>query len=224
MAAKPSERGYALAEVVLATAIAGAVATYALSENAKNRRAVDARNVGEYMAAFQAAAVSYAVDNNSAILAAAADGTGASTACVGNYVNASTFETLNNATLHTCAVDVSWLINKGYLPASFRTTNKLGQAPAAIFRRVYNGATATQNLELLVVAASQIGTVAYATSQQMPVVQDAYSAANVLGTNMGVVAADANLPGCQWDASTASNRYACGTQNAWKARLSDFVN
>jgi hypothetical protein len=176
------------------------------------------------MAAFQAAAVSYAVDFNAAILGAAADGTGASTTCVGNYVNAMTFETLNNTTLHTCAVDVSWLINKGYLPSSFRTTNKLGQAPAAVYRRVYNGATATTNLELLVLAASQIGTVAYASSKQFSVVQDAYAAANVLGTNMGVVAADASLAGCQWDSSTATNRYACGTQNSWKVRLSDFVN
>ena len=217
-------RGGALAEVILATAIIATVGVISVDQAGKSRRAVDARNIGEYMAAFQSAAVSYAIDNNAAILAAAADGTGAATACVGNYVNVSTFDTLNNATKHTCAVDVSWLIFKGYLPASFAKTNNLGQAPAAIYRRVYSGATPTANMELVVLAASGIGATTYATSKSFNNIQDAFSAAKLLGTNMGVVPADANLTGCVWDASVATNRYACGTQGSWKVTLSDFIN
>ncbi|MEJ6002724.1 hypothetical protein [Paucibacter soli] len=213
-----------MVEVVLATFVIGAVGVIWADQSSKNNKAVDARNVGEYMAAFQSAAVSYATENNAAILAAAADGTGAATACVGNYVNGTTFDTLNNATKHTCAVDVSWLIFKGYLPPSFKTTNKLGQAPAAVYRRVYNGATATPNLELIVVAASGVGTATYAKSKSFTNMQEAYAAANLLGTNMGVVPADANLAGCVWDPAVATNRYACGTQGAWNVKLSDFVN
>ncbi|MFK4705760.1 hypothetical protein ABIC83_002599 [Roseateles asaccharophilus] len=224
MAAKNKQRGAAMAEVILATAVIAVVGGIWANEAMRNRRLVEARNIGEYMAAFQSAAVSYATDNNAAVLAAAADGTGAAATCVGNYVNATTFETLNNTTKHTCAVDVSWLIQKGYLPASFKTTNALFQAPAAVYRRVYNGATATANLEMIVVAASGIGTATYTKSKSFTNMNEAFGAANVLGTNMGVVPADANLPGCVWDASVATNRYACGTQGAWNVKLSDFVN
>lgn len=224
MAAKNRVRGGSLVEAVLALSLVTAVGALTFGPALKAKRATDARNVGEYMAAFQAAAVSYGMDNNAAILGAAADGTGASTTCVGNYVNSTTFDTLNNTTKKTCAVDASWLVFKGYLPASFKVTNPLGQAPVAIFRRVYSGATPTSNLEMFLASASAVGTKTYTNVRSMPDMQEAFSAANGLGTNMGVVPADTNMPGCVWDPATATNRFACGTQGAWKVNISDFVN
>ena len=212
--------------MILATALIGALGVVALDSAGRNRRAVDARNIGEYMASFQSAALNYVADvnNNPAIIAAAKDGTGAAAVCVGNYVNSGTFDTLNNVTKKTCAVDASWLIFKGFLPPSFKLTNSLGQAPVAVYRLVYISGVPTTNIERFVAGDSAVGTKTYPTARGFTLTQDAFTAANLMGTSMGVVPDNAATPGCVWDPSVATNRDACGTQGAWKVRLSDFIN
>lgn len=210
--------------MILAAAVSAMVGVMYLEHTVRSGRGIEARNVAEYMASFQAAALSYANEKADGILLAATDGTAASTYCVVNYVNAGSFGTFNDTTKRTCGIDVSGLIQQGFLPATFARTNKLGQAPLAVFKRVYNGATATGNMELIVLSTSKIDTVSYASARSFARDQDAFAAANAMGTNMGVVPSGSSTTGCVWNAATPGASNACGTQGAWKITLSDFIN
>ncbi len=218
------QRGGMLLEVILAAAVSAMVGVMYLENSVRSTRGIEARNIAEYTASFQAAALSYAGEKGDSILAAATDGTNASTYCVVNYVNAGSFGTFNDTTKHTCGVDVSGLVQQGFLPATFAKTNKLGQAPLAVFRRVYVGATPTGNMEMVVLATSKIDTVSYANARSFTKDQDAFTAANTMGTNMGVVPSGTATAGCVWNAGAPGSSNACGTQGAWKITLSDFIN
>lgn len=218
------QRGVSMTEAMLATTlttIAAAGAGYVLLQNTSD---VTAKAVAEHALSFQSAALNYAQKRRSEILAAAGDGTGAGNQCVVNYVSPAASEVANNTTKHTCAVDASYLKQVGELPASFKNTNAYGQAPVAVFKRVYNGATPTDNLELAIFNASKIGSVVYPSSQAAPNSTSLQRAMVSMGGTGGIVMADNLNATCPNDPALATNRFACGTQGGWRVKLDDFVN
>lgn len=218
------QRGISMTEAMLATALTTIAATGAGVVMLQNNSDVTAKAVADYALSFQSAALNYAQKRRSEILAAASDGTGAGDQCVVNYVSPAASEVANNTAKKTCAVDASYLKAVGELPPSFSTTNAFGQAPVAVFRRVFTGGTPTDNLELLIVNASVVGAKTYSASHSAPNQRALFRAMASMGASGGVVMGENVNPTCPYDSSDPSNRFACGTQGAWKAKLEDFLN
>lgn len=221
-----TQGGAMMAELMLAMLLVVAISAYMMREQLDTARTIEATNVASGMEEVQAAAREYIATNYSAILAAADDGTSASTLCV---VNASPTTgtggtTANNTTKNTCAFDVDWLKYKGFLNAAFKNTNAAGAKWAVIARRVYSGVNPTDNLEVIVVPASSLNGVAVSPAPSTNIKIDSFEKAAVLaGTEAGVVPDKVGHP-CGWHATDNAQRYVCGVQGAWKAKLSDFVN
>lgn len=226
MLLKKTQRGAMMAELMLAMLVVVSISAYMMREQMETVRTVEATNVASGMESVRAAASEYILANYGAILAAAGDGTGASTVCVvnANPTTGAGGTAANNTAKHTCAFDVDWLKYKGHLSASFKSTNSAGAKWAVIARRVYDGATPTDKLEVLIVPASSLNGVAVSPVPSTNVKIDSFEKAAVLaGTTAGVVPDKVGHP-CGWHASDNAQRYVCGVQGAWKAKLSDFVN
>lgn len=221
------QRGFMMVEVLLGVFVVMAISAWMMREQLSMARTIDASNMASGMAEVRAAAQEYINANYTEILAAADAGTSASSYCV---VNASATTgaggtAANNTTKNTCAFDVNWLKYKGYLAAAFKATNAAGAKWAVIAKRVYDAsANPTDNLEVLVVPASSLNGVAVSPVPSTNIKIDSFEKAAVLaGTAAGVVPDAVGHP-CGWHASDNTQRYVCGVQGAWKAKLSDFVN
>lgn len=220
-----AQNGAMLAEVMLGMMILVAITAYMTREQIVMVRTVDASNVASGMKTVQAAAKSYIEINYNAILAAAHDGTGANTLCV---VNASPTtgtggSAANNTTKHTCAFDVNWLKYKGFLNASFKNTTSNNSKWAVVVRRVYDGGTPTSNMDMLVVPASSLNGVSVGSTTKAIKIGSYEKAATLAGTAAGIIPDAVGHP-CGWHATDNAQRYVCGVQGAWKAKLSDFLN
>jgi len=214
-----SQRGIGLAETLISMGIAAAMLVGVARIVAQGQRDLRAKNVAEQQAAFTTAAAQYFVANRAAIIAAAGDGTGAATYCVlgASPTTGTGGTTANNTTKHTCAFDVDWLKWSKAIPSSFRTTNVYGQKWTAIVRRIYDGATATNDAEMLIVAARNGGAERAVTD-----VRELATAAALVGGNGGYIP-DSDKVACKWVPGTSTYE-ACGTQGGWKANVADFVN
>lgn len=216
-------KGFILVELMLAMIILVGWMTYAMQQKSQVSRDTDAINVAKSMEHVKTASYNYILANGAGIKAATNDGTNAGDYCVGNNASDGTGgETLNNTTLHTCAFDVNWLKFKGFMDASAQPINTLDQQWVVIVRQIFDGATATGNLEMLVVPASTVGSTSVTPDGRPWRGGSLEQAASFIGTEAGVVPNDSTHP-CGWGVGNA-NRYICGTQGAWRVRLSDFVN
>jgi hypothetical protein len=228
------QRGWALMEVALATAILIPLGLWALqSQVAEFERARGLANA-ERTQDFTTLALKYYEANQAQLLTAMADGTGAATLCrLGVNPAATQPETTgiqaNNPTKHTCAIDASVLRWKGIAPANFPDLNVRNQRMVAVFRRIYDTstapATATDNVELVHLPASgATGLAGYAPNASGatgidPVVRDA----KPLGASGGIIA-DGDRVVCRWMDANPAQREMCGSQGGWKVNLADFVD
>lgn len=218
-ACRQAVAGIALVETILGLAIATAMLVGVAKIVAQGQRDIRAKNVAEQQTSFTTAAAQYFAGNKAAILSAAADGTGAVDVCVLNAdpVTGAGGTAANSVVKHTCAFDVAWLKWKRALPPSFSATNVHNQKWTAIVRRVYDGTTAKDDAEMLIVAAKNGG-----AERSVADVRELVAGAALVGGNGGYIP-DSDKVVCKWQPATSTYQ-ACGTQGGWKANVADFVN
>lgn len=214
------QRGISLLEVMLGLSVVMLVGAYMMRDSGKAIADIDAKNYAMSMQQLYAAASNYAIANQPGIIAATG-GTSPALYCMVNVnpANGTGGSAAYNTTKKTCAVDVTWLQWKGYLPTSFPQTTTEGSRWAVIYRLV-----GTTTLEGIVVAANSVGTVNVTPTQNLANRGDALEkAAELVGPVAGIAPKDTNQP-CPWHATDNNQRYICGTQGAWRVKLGDFVN
>ncbi len=213
------QRGMALAETVLAIAVGAAMLMGIAHVMRQGQSDLRARTLAEQQQAFMNAAGNFYLANSAKMLAAMADGTEAADWCVVGADPATGVggTVSSDATLRTCALDADWLKWKQAIPAGFKSVNAHNQRWVAIFKRVYEGATPTDAVEMLVVGANDEG-----NANSVRDMRELQSAANLVGGAGGYVP-DTDRVVCTYSAD--ENTYeACGTQGGWKVDLRNFVN
>ena len=222
---RKGQLGVGMVDVMMAMAIGTMLAVAYLKYAATTRQGIAAKNYGEEMQSVYAAGANYASTNQTAILAATVDGTGASSYCMVNVSSTGTGGTAAYSTAtHTCAIDVTWLKYQGLLPPSFSPLTPEGSAWAVIYKQDYNGSTPTGAIEMLVVPATQVGAITFTPYVQLANQGAALdNAAALMGSNAGVVPANANQP-CPWNATDSTQQFICGTSGGWRVKVSDFTN
>lgn len=212
-------RGVALMETALALAVGVAVMLGVARMIQQTTSDLRARTLAEQQQAFMSSAGNFYLANAEKMLSAMADGTDASSYCVVG-ANPGTGEggtVSNDTTLKTCALDADWLKWKQAIHAEFKSVNPHHQRWVAIFKRVYEGTTSTDAVEMLVVGANVDGA---ATS--VSDLRELQSVAELVGGAGGYVP-EKDVVVCNYN--VPSNTYeACGTQGGWKVDLKKFVN
>lgn len=211
--------GFALMETTLALAVGAAVMLGVVRMLQQTNSDLRARTLAEQQQAFMNAAGNFYLANAEKMLAAMADGTDATSYCVvGANAGTGVGGTVSNDTnLKTCALDADWLKWKQAIPAGFKSVNPHNQRWVAIFKRVYEGAVATDAVEMLVVGAN-VGGIATTVTD----LRELQSAAELVGGAGGYVP-DKDRVVCKYSAP-ANTFEACGTQGGWKVDLKKFVN
>lgn len=228
------QRGFSMLEMMLVAVLMLSLMTFMASKQASTTHDVKAQNVTDNMEEILQAAGKYVEANYDAILNATATGTDAANWCRFMTDSGTTWATANNTTKHTCAFDAAWLKQGGFLSKDARETNTMGQKWVSIVRQTTDsGGAVTGNLEILVVGAQKVGSGSTSTTSANakpanPInIESLEKAVVMAGDSAGIVPQETpsgvTAP-CQWDTSNATNRYVCGAQGAWKARLSEFVN
>lgn len=218
-AASRPTRGFGMVETMLGIAVATVVLAGMATVLADGQRELRAKNVAEQHTAFMTAAGNFFLANKPAMLKAMEDGTGANDYCVvgANPATGVGGTTANSTALHTCALDVDWLKWKQAIPSNFRASNVHNQRLVAIFKRVYDGATATDAAEMLAVGADVGG-----AANSVQSLRELQAGAELMGGSGGYVP-DKDRVVCTYD--TGSSTYqACGTQGGWQVDLKQFVS
>lgn len=224
-------RGYALAELLLATVIIGYVTVYqvlpAIREQQRDTRATA---VADSQVSFQQLATTYFYANESALRSAMNDGTSAGTYCrLGvDYAAADPSITglqVNSTTNHTCAIDMALLKWKGIAPTTMLEVNPWGQRWVAIYKMGTSAASVSlQTVEMLSLGVVNVtGITDYAPGGNAQTETELLlRAATKVGASGGYVPnGDVGL--C--DYTLATSKYeACSSQGQWKVDVSTFVN
>jgi type II secretory pathway pseudopilin PulG len=221
--------GWVMYELLLATVITGALTVAALGQLAEYQKEVRATAMAESQSSFQQLAVEYYIANQTGLAAAMTDGTGAGTYCrLGVNPAAADPSTTgiqaNNATKHTCAIDMALLKWKGMAPSTMIETNAYQQKWVAIFKQGTIVAPATTaNVEMLTLGVATVtGIASYAPNAWFePDVDRLMRVARKMGATGGYVP-DGDKGVCVYDGT--SNFQACGLQGGWKVDVSTFVN
>lgn len=219
-----AQRGFTLLEVLLSLGIAAGLLLYYMQYQAKAASQLKSNQLASSLQDAQKQFTQYLLANRTALTSAMTDGTGASSLCVINAnVSTGAGTTANNTTLHTCAVDFTYLKYLKAVPANYGDSNVLGQRWTAIYRLVYadfdNNAgtpdTTDGSIEMLVVGA-QSGL----PNQRSGDASTVALAANLAGYNAGFI------PTSQWGNCTYNStaKTACSSSGGWKADLSKFLN
>jgi type II secretory pathway pseudopilin PulG len=212
-------RGWVMTEMLLGVTVLSLSLALASWMFANNSQDMAAKGLAEQNALFTQAASNYYLNNSSAMITAMTSGTGAASYCViGASPTAGTGGTTSNdTTLHTCALDAAWLKYNGALAQSFNGAATTGSNWTAIFHLIYNGASPTTNVEMLVVQARNGATF----DTPLPVARLGF-AAQVAGGNGGLI------PGIDagWctDKKATTTYQACGGGGTWKVDLSTFIS
>lgn len=219
-----NQRGLALTEIMLGTAIVALLAYTAAPLLVSSLDDRQSKATADDFGIFQEAAAAHFKANRSAYESAMQDGTGATNLCkIGvNPINGSGGLQANNTTLHTCAVDASMLRFLQALPTQVQSNNRYGEQWVAIFKQVYTTVAPIQptgGVEMLVVSAKVTGTPSVVTPDKRRFSQ-AVNAADFTGGNGGFIP-DANRSTCVVS-RTASIYEACG--NGWKVNLANFIS
>lgn len=224
-------------EIMIGTALLGAVLASAMLMNKQSESQVAGRNKADALASFQQLATQY-FNNNRTDIEAAMGGDAAKQALVcriNEAADGSTATTAANSTKRTCAFDASHLVAAKLWPAGLSPNLPSNQMPVsgvnggryvAIARQIMNGATPTGADEILIVLAPldasnnvmTTGTVAFSGTK------DAFSdeqkaSLNALGGTGGFIPPGTDYGPCQYNGTT---KQACG--NGWSVTLSNFIN
>lgn len=214
-----SVQGWALGEMILATLIIGGVFAMSMKMTIDYQADTAARTQGESSTLFADAAQKYFVNNQDAMRSAMADGTGASDYCmVGADATTGAGGTVSNdTTLHTCALDVSWLKYKGAIAAGFSERSGRASRWVAIFRRIYVAGSPTDDVEMLVVMARDGATF------EPPAPPSTLAVAAEAGGASGGYVPGKDMGTCV-DKKSTTTYQACGTGSGWKVDLSSFIS
>jgi type II secretory pathway pseudopilin PulG len=213
------QAGFGMAELMVATAIAGSVIAFAIALTSRAKSDQVAHVVADDFTSFQNAAAQYFSANRTAMTAAMTGGTNASNFCQVNVASSGAGTLVNSVTLHTCAMDASQLKYANALPPGVASTNAYGQKWVAIFRAIYDsaGTTPTGSVDMLTVAVDDNAPTSGVDKRRWDQVTEAAATA---GGNMGVIP-DGNRGSCKAERSTNTFK-ACG--NGWSVDLSQFIN
>jgi type II secretory pathway pseudopilin PulG len=215
------QRGLALADILLATAVMSMIIAAAMPLLARQGDELTAKAIADDLRLFRTGAEEHLKSNRAAYEAAMADGTGAGQLCrIGvNPVDGSGGVQANSTTLHTCAVDGTQLAFLQALPPGIRQRNAYGESWVAIHRLVDGAGSPSAGVETLFVSAA-VASGGAAVPLDPQRWQIARSAAMQLERGGG------GIP--DTDRSTCIARRAVTTYQAcgdgWKANLSQFVN
>lgn len=221
---KSRQRGLALTEIMLGTAIVALLAYTAAPLLVRSLDDRSSKATADDFGIFQEAAAAHFKANRSAYESAMKDGTGAANLCkVGvNPTDGSGGLQANNTTLHTCAIDATMLRFLQALPIQVHANNRYGEQWVAIFKQVYTTVAPIQptgGVEMLVVSAQVTGTPSVVAPDPRRF-SEAVNAADFTGGNGGFIP-DADRSTCVVS-KTASIYQACG--NGWKVNLADFIS
>lgn len=212
-------KGFALVELLLASIVFGVIITMVVGMQAEQQRDVGAMQVASKAEGVAAAARAYYEANSTAMLAAMADGTGASSHCMvkANPMDGTGGTVTNDVALHTCALDVAWLQWKKALPMGFDAKSGRGSRWVAVFKSIYSGTTQTGDVEMLLVMARDGATFdAPLAGAQLS------KGANTSGSGGGYIPAS-DMSVCTAKRATTTYQ-ACGAGGAWKVDLSNFIS
>lgn len=215
--------GFGLVEILLALAIGSLLFLFNAQIQQQSNKDLKSKEMAESMQTFTDNATQYLLANRADLIQAMTDGTGAASWCV---INANTSTgvgtTAVNTTLHTCAVDVTFMKFKKVVPSNYRETNSLNQRWTAIYRLIYedydnNAGTAPDSngsVEMLVVGATNGG------KEKTGDVNDTVLTATIAGFNGGYI------PNGQWGACqyNGTAKRACAAGGGWNADLSKFLD
>lgn len=226
---RSAQHGFSMLETMLVVILMMGVMTFMVSKQAATNQDIKAQNVADNMQEILGAANKYVLANYGVIVNATGTGTGAADWCRFK-TNSGTWGTANSTSKNTCAFDAAWLKEGGYLSQEAKEVNTLAQRWVAIARQTRNASNdLTGNIELLVVGAQQIGSggsVATAAPVSSIDLASLEKAVVMAGAEAGIVpetTPSGVTPHCQWHATDATQRYVCGAQGAWKAKVSDFA-
>jgi type II secretory pathway pseudopilin PulG len=219
--APPQQLGFALADLLLAVAAMGLILAAAMPLLARQGDELAAKSIADDLRMFRLGAEEHFRSNRAAYEAAMADGTGAAQLCrLGvNPVDGTGGAQANSTTLHTCAVDGTWLAYLKALPPELRPRNAYGESWVAIHRLVNADGSPSAGVETLFVSAAVAsgGGAVPADPQRW---QIARSAATQLERGGGAIP-DTDRSTCIARRVVATYQ-ACG--DGWKADLSQFIN
>lgn len=217
------QRGFSMIEAILSVVILSAIVLFFTQTQVQTNRELQSKQTAEAMENFTEIASQYLLQNRAAMLDALKTGAGANTLCVINAdPSTGVGTTAFNTTLHTCAVDVSFLKFKKVVPLSYKETNHLKQKWTAIYRLVYadydnNAATAPTeqgSVEMLVIGARNGG------EERAASADDALLTASITGYTGGYVP-NGTWGGCSY---SGTDKRACGISGDWEANLAEFLN
>lgn len=217
------EKGLSMIEVVLTLVVVTALFLVFLKAQQQTTTELSAKRTAEAMQDVADNFTEYLLGNRDDLIAAMTDGTGAAGLCVINANPVSGSGTVaQNSTLHTCAVDISFLKFKKVVPPNFGEVNNLKQRWTAIYRLVYedydnNPSTPDEtegSVEMLIVGAKNGGLEESATAEEALLV------ASIAGYNGGYIP-DGQWGPCRYNGTA---KEACSVGGGWSATLSKFVN
>lgn len=216
-----SQRGLALADLLLAVAALGIMLAAALPFVARQGDELAARALADELRLFRIGAEEHFKSNRAAYEAAMADGTGAGQLCrLGiNPVDGSGGVVAHSTSLHTCAVDGSLLAYLKALPPGLRPRNAYGGSWVAIHRLVDASGSPSAGVETLLVSAAvaSAGSAVPVDPQRWQIVR--HAAAQLERGGGGIPDTDRST--CIARRAVATYQ-ACG--DGWKANLAQFVN
>lgn len=216
--------GASMIEVILATIVIGGMFIIWMQNRAETDSDLKAKQVGQNIEDVTSMFSDYLLANREPLIQAMTDGTNAASWCKTNVnpVTGAGGTVANNTTLHTCAVDFTFLKFKKIVPANYGEVNAYGQRWTAIYRLIFadhdnNVATPDDTLgsvDMLVVGAANGG------AEQAAPTNEAILAARIAGSTGGYV------PNGQWGTCqyNATARQACSAGGGWRADLSEFLN
>lgn len=147
------QAGVTMFEITLAMAVAVFMTVLIVKMQKSANDDLRAKTAADSMLVFVQAAQRYLdKDTNRASLVKAMwDGTNAGTLC--RVWNGTTYDTINDTTKKTCAVDLKFLRDdKKILPSTVPLTNNFGQTWVAIYRKTKPTDQSDEDVEILVVA------------------------------------------------------------------------
>lgn len=219
---RKNQTGFSMIEVILTLVVISAIVVFFTNAQQQSNKELAAKQTSEAMEDFTKMATDYLLANREPLIQAMTDGTGAANWCKIN-VNPTTGAggtVANNVSLHTCAVDVSFLKFKNIVPQTYGELNQFKQKWTAIYRLVYadyagTGTLTTEgSVEMLVVGARNAGQERAATADE------ALLTATIAGFTGGYVP-NGQWGNCRYNAAT---KEACSISGGWNAPLNNFLN
>ncbi|MGE3342289.1 MAG: hypothetical protein AB7L71_02545 [Vicinamibacterales bacterium] len=214
------QRGIGMLDALFGIVFLGIVLGFALSMMQNNQQESEGRAEADVLSSFIQLSTQY-VSSNRTAMESAMDGTGASTYClIGVAADGTGGTTVSDTTLRTCGFDASFLRKQGLWPTGMPVDFEDGRY-VAVWRKVYNGSTATGAIEAVIVHASTSGALtAVSPGDQAARNTKLASGMEAMGGTGGYVPIG-DMVACKTERSSSTFE-VCG--NSWKVNLANFIS